>query len=280
MTGLLFSLAPLLEPLARPSELRSQFGLARGRGEQPAQDLGLVAYLVLQGLVGPEGTEQPTGDAAYGGKLVLVEVRKGIGGENGRRRLPQGHVSLHVRGVLTQHLGGVVKVPGDVFACSNHPVPPVVVLVLVVIDQCAGDLGHDPVDPGFVGSQDDQLFVFEAMTDPGRDEHLDETAPGLVVPQVEPVADFVVFGPGLELRQRRGDQPLTTAVAAAPAVDLVPAPGAEPDLVAHAAPVFALLGSTGAARPEPVAAASCWAPGPVAFISSWYSSSTLTDHTS
>jgi hypothetical protein len=40
-------LGPGLEPLPRSLDLRGQLGLARGGGEQPAQDLSLVAYLVL-----------------------------------------------------------------------------------------------------------------------------------------------------------------------------------------------------------------------------------------
>ena len=115
--------------------------------------------------------------------MVLVEVRKGISRENGGRRLPQGHVSLHVRGVITQHLCRVVKVSGDILArVRAPPAQSLVVLILVVVRQRARDLGHDPVDPGFVGSQNDKLFLFEAMTGTGRNEHLDEAAPGLVVP--------------------------------------------------------------------------------------------------
>ena len=182
-TVLPFALAPASSRALARSYSACTSSLARSGREQAAQHLGLVADLVLESFVRTEGPEQAAGDPAHGGKLVFVQAGEAVDGEHGRRRLAQGHICLHVGGIRPQHLGGVVEVAGDVLAHVRRAAVPVdFVVVIVVVHQGARDLAHEPVDPSFVLGQDDKLFLFEAVTDPGRDEHLDEAAPGLVVP--------------------------------------------------------------------------------------------------
>jgi hypothetical protein len=62
-----------------------RLGLTRTGRYEPAENFGVVADLVFEGLVGAESPQQATRYPAYGSEVVLVHVGQVVDGEHGSR---------------------------------------------------------------------------------------------------------------------------------------------------------------------------------------------------